>query len=596
MKGLESSRNEYADLDRKRAKLKQELDDVVSRGGVLQEEINGIEKTLELEDKIARRKDLTAAQLLIDKASTLREDLKTKYCAQPEVIDAISGLQKEMTALKEKESASQAEIRMVQGRCREAEAFQLECDKKMAAGQKTIPIAQSLIQQIREYSGNFSKRMKKVIQWNIPLLVAGIVGALICVVLGVLVHWAFFIGIGLALLVIPARQAKLVENTEAEESEVRRIRENALNQAGLEIKSTTLDRIGDELQAVMTDYNAAARDKQNLLDQVSSLRNEIGTRESAFKRLSEDIKDTRGKIDELLTACGVRTEQELSTVLSDREYALKDLADFESQLKARMATERTTDVAAYATDIRRRLADLDAEGVPPVGKAIHEIQQLRNSLVNSKRERDKLREDETTATGELGKNTGIVEDNSGRILKGILETGREISETQKKIDDMRLNKKAASVAAEIFRSLAADSNEMLAELARELETTFGELLPEVRQVRVDNLSLEEIQVADHGKVLRPIRHLSRGTQDSFVFAARLTMAVKADPDNSKRLLVLDEPFYTFDQDRTKLALRMVRKVQDERGWQVMLFTKDQTLAESARKILKNPVFYNLAEN
>jgi DNA sulfur modification protein DndD len=151
-------------------------------------------------------------------------------------------------------------------------------------------------------------------------------------------------------------------------------------------------------------------------------------------------------------------------------------------------------------------------------------------------------------------------------------------------------------AAEIFRSLAADSNEMLAELARELETTFGELLPEIRQVQVSNFTLENIQVADHGKVLRPIHHLSRGTKDSFVFAARLTMAVKADPDNAKRLLVLDEPFYTFDQDRTKLALRMVRKVQDERGWRVMLFTKDQSLAESAKEILKNPVFYNLAEN
>jgi DNA sulfur modification protein DndD len=596
MKGLESSRNEYADLDRRRAELKQDLDEVVSRGGVLQGEINAIEKTLELEDKIARRKDLTTTQVQIDKASTLQEELKNKYCAQPEVLNAISGLQQGMAELKQKESASQAEINMVQGRCREAEALQMACDKKIAAEQKTILIVQSLVQQIRDYSGNLSKRMKKVIQWNIPLLAAGIISVLICIILGVLVHWAFFIGIASALLVIPARRVKLVENTEAEEAEVRRIRENALNQAGLEIKSTTLDRIGDELQTVMADYNAAARDKQNLLDQVSSLRKEIGTRESGFKRLSEEINDIRGKIDELLTACGVRTDQELSAVLSGREHASKDLADIDSQLKARMVSEGTTDVAAYAADVRRRLADLDAEGVPPMGKATHEIQQLRNSLVIGKKERDRLREKETSITGELGKNTGIVEDNSGRILKGILETGREISDTQKKIDDMRLNKKAAAVAAEIFRSLAADSNVMLAELARELETTFGELLPEVRQVRVNNFTLEDIQVADHGKVLRPIRHLSRGTQDSFVFAARLTMAVKADPDNAKRLLVLDEPFYTFDQDRTRLALRMVRKVQDERGWQVMLFTKDQSLAESAKEILKNPVSYNLADN
>ena len=596
MNGLESSRNEYADLDRKRAELKRDLDDVASKGGVLEERIEEIEKTLELEGKISRRKDLTATQLLIDKASTLRDELKNKDCAQPEVLDAISGLQQEMVVLKQKESASQAEIKMVQERCRESEALRLECDKKLAAGQKTIPLAPSLIQQIRDYSSNFSKRMKKVIQWNIPLLVAGIIGALICAVLGFLVHWAFFIGIASALLVIAARQAKLVENTESEEAEVRRIRENALNQAGLEIKSTTLDRIGDELQAVMADYNAAASEKKKLLDQVSSLRKEIATRESALRGLSEEIKETGGKIDELLSACGVRTEQELSAVLTDREHASKDLAATELELKTRMATEGTSNVAAYAADIRRRLADLDAEGVPPSGRAAHEIQQLRNSLVLSKKERDGLREKETAVAGEIGKKTGIVEDGSGRILKGILDAGKEISETQKKIDDMRLSRKAASIAAEIFRGLAADSNEMLAELGRELEASFGELLPEIRQVTVNNFALEDIQVADKGKTLRPIHHLSRGTRDSFVFAARLTMAVKADPANKKRLLMLDEPFYTFDQDRTKLALRMVRKVQNEREWQVVLFTKDLNLAGSAKEILKNPVSYNLAEN
>ncbi len=74
------------------------------------------------------------------------------------------------------------------------------------------------------------------------------------------------------------------------------------------------------------------------------------------------------------------------------------------------------------------------------------------------------------------------------------------------------------------------------------------------------------------------------------------MAVKADPDNTKRLLMFDEPFYAFDQDRTKLALKMVRKVQDEREWQVGLLTKDVNFTESAKEILKNPVFHNLAAN
>jgi energy-coupling factor transporter ATP-binding protein EcfA2 len=95
-------------------------------------------------------------------------------------------------------------------------------------------------------------------------------------------------------------------------------------------------------------------------------------------------------------------------------------------------------------------------------------------------------------------------------------------------------------------------------------------------------------------VLRPISHLSRGTRDSFTFAARLTLALRADPEKKKRLLVLDEPFYTLDPDRTLQALRMVRRVQDTHGWQVILFTKDPVLATDAGTVLKNATTYRLS--
>ena len=48
--------------------------------------------------------------------------------------------------------------------------------------------------------------------------------------------------------------------------------------------------------------------------------------------------------------------------------------------------------------------------------------------------------------------------------------------------------------------------------------------------------------------MRGIGHLSRGTRDTLTFAARLTLALKADPAGEKRLLVLDEPFTSLDPD------------------------------------------------
>jgi hypothetical protein len=39
---------------------------------------------------------------------------------------------------------------------------------------------------------------------------------------------------------------------------------------------------------------------------------------------------------------------------------------------------------------------------------------------------------------------------------------------------------------------------------------------------------------------------------------------------------------------------MIRKIQDEDKWQVILFTKDQSLADASRALMKNPVVHDLS--
>jgi ABC-type Mn2+/Zn2+ transport system ATPase subunit len=61
---------------------------------------------------------------------------------------------------------------------------------------------------------------------------------------------------------------------------------------------------------------------------------------------------------------------------------------------------------------------------------------------------------------------------------------------------------------------------------------------------------------------RPLDDLSQGTRDSFLFAARLALSVRAAPGGG---LLFDEPFLSLDADREDRALRMLAEFPRE-GW------------------------------
>jgi len=73
-------------------------------------------------------------------------------------------------------------------------------------------------------------------------------------------------------------------------------------------------------------------------------------------------------------------------------------------------------------------------------------------------------------------------------------------------------------------------------------------------------------------------------RDLFMLAARLTIARRArlGPEGlAPALLVLDEPFYTLDGERERLALKLLANFHRSTGWQIIFLTKDPKLAGAA---------------
>ena len=89
-------------------------------------------------------------------------------------------------------------------------------------------------------------------------------------------------------------------------------------------------------------------------------------------------------------------------------------------------------------------------------------------------------------------------------------------------------------------------------------------------------------MTDAGRVERSLEDLFSGTRNSFLFAARLALAKCAAA--GKSLLILDEPFTSFDKVRLGNALEVLKKFHDESDRQVIFLTKDEFLVDQVKNV------------
>ena len=160
----------------------------------------------------------------------------------------------------------------------------------------------------------------------------------------------------------------------------------------------------------------------------------------------------------------------------------------------------------------------------------------------------------------------------------------EIAAAKEEIAALELQVQAYMLAAEVFNKLAERSTVAFELLAKETAALLELALPGT-QAQFGSFDAGEASLKDAGGKLRRVSNLSSGTRDLFMLGARLLMARKArtGPEGaiSPALLVLDDPFYTLDPQREQAALRLLMEFQRETGWQIIILTKDITLAKNA---------------
>jgi DNA repair exonuclease SbcCD ATPase subunit len=322
---------------------------------------------------------------------------------------------------------------------------------------------------------------------------------------------------------------------------------------------------------------------------VKALREERLRKDSGIEALEARLAAVRGerlqaseRLDRDLDAWGVRTVDALSDLRSDLALKGEALRAREEELR------RALDAPEVPADgigplLERRLADLrearaGLEAGPPERSAAEwEAERAaagrrRGELLDRK---DSLSERLREMSLALGERKGGL----GGEPCGIFES---LQEARRNEEDVDLWREAAAMAARVMREVEGDAESAmrgcLGEAARLFRELTGGAYSDVEMEEGGSIfEPSSLKVRHRGLGAHPLEWMSSGAQDLLWLSLRLTLAARMFPETA--LLLLDEPFQTQDIGRTGKAVEALFGSPLLEGWQVILLTKDERVAE-----------------
>jgi DNA repair exonuclease SbcCD ATPase subunit len=297
------------------------------------------------------------------------------------------------------------------------------------------------------------------------------------------------------------------------------------------------------------------------------------------------LADADRRMAELLQQLGAGSRDEYLAALARYEAAEALAGRLAAELE-RLAGERKP--AEHRTELERRLKIFDEEGVGEEALPDAERARLVGDLRKLQGEREILETELGKLEQERARLAGEMQGSMEPIAREIVELDQRRLRLAERLDQLKLDREAAKLAINALRTLENDANAMLETLALDLQESFTRIIPDARDLRFLKPSLDfgNIVVHDAAGTARPLEALSTGTRDSFVFAARLALALRSSPGGAQ-LIALDEPFLTLDAARERNCLEYLRAFQEEHGWQVVLLTKEERLRDAAGELLKD---------
>lgn len=309
------------------------------------------------------------------------------------------------------------------------------------------------------------------------------------------------------------------------------------------------------------------------------------------KELREQAQSKSGEIADWLKAHRVQSRDEYLKLIFEREELSSKQERLQIELRQELEQRGLNDLRLLALEVERRLNVLDEQGVGNSGKGESDVRLLQIEMEVKWAQLEELNRKYSDLKTMVAEEMGGINASFGTLAPEIAAKEVLLRENLEAQQQLELDREAAGLAESIFSEIARDSSQNFRELGGDITGLLKEILPDRNEVEILKFDESAVTVVDGGGGKRTLEHLSAGTKDSFLLAARLALAGKCWGQGG--LLLIDEPFQALDTARTANALRLIKIFIEKYNWQVIIFSKEEGLMAQAKTIFSGIKIHQL---
>ena len=301
---------------------------------------------------------------------------------------------------------------------------------------------------------------------------------------------------------------------------------------------------------------------------------EIENYNADLEKSLKELENENNLLNQIFEKLKVKNKEEYYNIKNNYDLLLKQNEENYKKLMIEVKKLGLKNIETLEIDCIRILKELDERGVNPNDYNEMEIKKIENNLKDLESEINILKEEMNKIKNNISYIEGEL-NNSENIHADIINFESKLSQIKENIINLNKRRKALKLLEEMLFSINKKNDDIFQSLSKEARILYNHITEKNLSddgIIMSGFDKDKIMVADKQNKIRNVELLSSATRDAVYIAMRLSILTKIH--QAGRLILLDDPFITFDNNRTKEALSFIKEYSKNYNIPVVIFTKD----------------------
>ena len=304
----------------------------------------------------------------------------------------------------------------------------------------------------------------------------------------------------------------------------------------------------------------------------------------------KEFENENNALARLFDKLKVKNKEEYYEIKYNYDLLLKENEENYKKLIAEAKKSGFQSIDLLETDCIRILKELDDKGVNPNDYNEMEIKKIENNLKDLESEINILKEE----INKIKNNISYIEgelNNSDNIHADIINFESKLAQIKEEIIDLNKRRKALKLLEEMLFKINKKNDDIFQSLSKEAKVLYNHIAGKNLSdegIIMSGFDKDKIVVADKQNQMRNVELLSSATKDAVYIAMRLSILTKIH--QAGRLILLDDPFITFDNNRIKEALSFIKEYSKNYNIPTVIFTKDLFIRDFMQKFVDITIY------